>query len=1080
MADLASFLRKCASRLKTKKRDRLRVNILGGVFKILLSVILVAIITGSICLMAAAVYISRYIDTDMDLSITSTELNYSTQIFAPGAEGSNEVIYTLHGEQNREWVSYENIPDYLKKAIVAIEDERFWTHRGVDWKRTLSAGVHLLSGFSSSYGGSTITQQLIKNITGDDEVTVQRKIQEILRAMELEKNMSKEEILELYLNTISLSQGCYGVQTAAKVYFGKDVSELTLAECASIAGITNLPSYYDPFVYPEHNIARQKDILWKMHELGVITDAEYEAAKNEELVFLRDNEEEEDEPQEVQSYYIDLVIDTVIRDLQNQLGYSKEVATRLLYSGGLQIYTTMDSRVQSVMERVYADSSNFQRLAGITQPQSAMIVYSTDGDILGVVGGRGTKQGARVLNRAKSLRSAGSAIKPLSAYSPALENDLITPFTVVDDFPDLYTNEAGTLIEKPEEYRGKLKAYPKNYYSGFRGLVTVRRAVELSINTVAVKMVEELGIPKSYSFLESRFGISTLVNTSEKGDMNYGSLALGGFYRGISLLELTSGYTTFTNDGVHNHPRCYTIITDADGNVLIDNVHRSSKVLSEKANYYMTYMLESAVTRGTSTAAKISGIATAGKTGTTNADKDRWFIGYTPYYVGGVWYGYDYPKEIKGADGNPALKAWKLVMDELHEGLPQAEFVVPDMLVSASYCMDSGGKPTELCKLDVRGSSRSATGVYYQGDKPSETCKIHVECVICEESGKLATPYCQHTKRVAVLDLDRESLAGKLKVSDEAAVAIKVPVPDAYKGLLPWAKEADRKLQRELKAKTYVNGYKNCSEFCPLHAKEPEPESESEPETIVIPPREPETTTKKPESETTTKKPESETTTKKPESETSTKKPETEPGTGLTEPESETELNLALIADYEGDWHGVAQFYNCSGAYEDNDFVLAEVIMRLSFDEKGNLTPYLRMDLKGFEDRAGFGSSGESGNFPNLRGELDPSTDSVALTGTFFSGTLDNPTYAVVNANGSLTITTTVTASDGSFDLYMVLRRPDEAWSDEDDPRLTDSGVEYYMGMGLAEIAGEFGLDPSLIPAFSSVGEGAEEGAPTD
>ncbi len=894
MADLASFLRKCASRLKTKKRDRLRVNLIGGFFKILLSVFLIAIITGSICLMAAAVYISRYIDTDMDLNIASADLNYSTQIFAPGAEGKVEVIYTLHGAQNREWVSYDEIPDYLKKAIVAIEDERFWTHRGVDWKRTLSAGVHLLSGFSSSYGGSTITQQLIKNITGNDEVTVQRKIQEILRAMELEKHMSKEEILELYLNTINLSQGCYGVQTAAKVYFGKDVSELTLAQCASIAGITNLPSYYDPFVYPEHNIARQKDILWKMHELGVITDAEYEAAKNEELIFLRDNEEEEEAPEAVQSYFIDLVIDSVIRDLQNQLGYSKEVATRLLYSGGLQIYTTMDAKVQSTLEKVYTDSSNFQRLQGITQPQSAMIVYSTDGDILGVVGGRGTKQGARVLNRAKSLRSAGSAIKPLSAYSPALENDIITPFSVIDDFPDLYTDAGGTLIEKPEEFKGKLKAYPKNYYTGFRGLVTARRAVELSINTVAVKMVEALGIPKSYGYLESRFGITSLVNTSEKGDMNYGSLALGGFYRGISLLELTSGYTTFTNEGVHNLPRCYTLITDADGNVLIDNVHRSTKVLSEKANYYMTYMLESAIERGTATAAKIKGIATAGKTGTTNSDKDRWFIGYTPYYVGGVWYGYDYPKEIKGADGNPALKAWKLVMDELHKDLPPAEFPVPDRLISAGYCLDSGERPTDLCKLDVRGSSRAATGYYYEGDKPTRKCTVHVECMICEESGKLATPYCTKTKRVAVLNIERKSLAGKLKVSDEAAVAVKVPVPDAYKGHLPWAVEANKKVQKEIKAKTYVNGYKDCTEFCPLHPKEPEPEPEPATDPVVTPPGKPESeTTTKPESETTTKKPESETTTKKPESETTTKKPEsqseTEPAAPPRKPDAETE-----------------------------------------------------------------------------------------------------------------------------------------------------------------------------------------------
>ena len=301
MADFKSFLRKCVSRAKPKKRDRLKNNIFGTIFKAILAVVLVMVITGSICLMAAGIYINKYIDTDMDMTITSTELNYSTQIFATDSEGNNQILYTLHGEQNREWVDYEDIPDYLKKAITAIEDERFWTHKGVDWKRTMGAGIKLLTGFSSSYGGSTITQQLIKNMTGDDDVTVQRKIQEILRALELEENMSKEDILELYLNTINLSQGCYGVQTAAHVYFGKDVKDLTLAECASIAGITNLPSYYDPFVYPEHNLDRQKDILWKMHELGLITDGEYENAKNEELAFYRDTETEEDETEEVPS-----------------------------------------------------------------------------------------------------------------------------------------------------------------------------------------------------------------------------------------------------------------------------------------------------------------------------------------------------------------------------------------------------------------------------------------------------------------------------------------------------------------------------------------------------------------------------------------------------------------------------------------------------------------------------------------------------------------------------------------------------------------------------------------------------------
>jgi len=809
--------------MSSPKSHRLKTNVLGVILKSILSVFLIIIITGSICLMAAAVYITRYIDTDMDMTITSTELNYSTQLYASNSQGGQAVIYTLHGEQNREWVDYEDIPDYLKKAITAIEDERFWTHKGVDWKRTLGAGINLIFGFSSNYGGSTITQQLIKNITEDNEVTVQRKIQEILRAVKLEESMSKEDILELYLNTISLSQGCYGVKTAARVYFGKDVKDLTLAECASLAGITNRPAYYDPFVFPEHNLDRQKDILWKMYELGLITEEEYEDAKADELVFYRDNEEEESEDTSIPSYFVDLVTGTVISDLQTQLGYSKEVATRLLYSGGLQIYTTMDTKVQEVMESVYQNSDNFQRLSGITQPQSAMIVYSIDGDILGVVGGRGTKQGARVLNRAKSLRSVGSSIKPLSSYSPALEEGYITPFTVLDDYPSLYTDENGILVEKPETFEGTLKAYPKNYYKGFKGKMTARRAVELSTNTTAVALVHDLGLTKSFTYLESKFGISSLVNQTKDGDLNYGSLALGGFYNGVSLLELTSAYTTFTNDGVHNEPRCYTLITDGEGNVILDNTRRSTSVLSEKANYYMTYMLKSAVERGTSTAAKIDGIDVAGKTGTTNSDCDRLFIGYTPYYVGGVWYGYDYPKEIKGVDGNPALKLWKLVMDQLHEGKEDVSFETPDHLVSRSYCLDCGGIPTDLCGLDAR-DSRVATGLFYPGDEPTFTCTCHKKIVLCKDTGLLATPYCTDTIVISAVEMNREQLLTGTVADDNEYQALKVTLPLTYEGITDWAEMSN------VNGKTSYTVYGNekHTTFCTTHVTKPITDEENQ------------------------------------------------------------------------------------------------------------------------------------------------------------------------------------------------------------------------------------------------------------
>lgn len=805
MLEKLGFARK--NRAPKQPRGRLFHHAGAGwlALKIVISIFLVGITTGSICVTAFAIYVNRYIDPTMDLSFASAQLNYTTVIYYTDANGVDHELQRLHGEQNREWVSYGQIPDNLKKAIVAIEDERFWYHKGVDWKRTLGAFVNLIFGMDSSYGGSTITQQLIKNITQDDDVTVQRKTQEILRALNLEQNMSKDQILELYLNTINLSQGCYGVQTAARLYFGKDVSELDLAECASLAGITNRPSYYDPFNYPENNIKRQKDILWKMRDLGMITETEYNQAKNETLTFSHDADTSSDSDDgEEQSYFVDMVISDVINDLSDQFGYSTQVASRMLYSGGLKIYTTIDPAVQAALESVYTDSDNFPKLAGTTQPQSAMTVMSPTGEILGVVGGRGQKQGKRVLNRALSLRQPGSSIKPLTAYIPALEYGLITPYSVLDDSPVFYVSPSGVLIEDPSKYKGEKKLWPSNYYSGYRGLMTMMKAVEISNNPVPVRLIKALGLERSLNYAADRLGLSTLV-ASSSGDLNYASLALGGLHKGVSTVELSAAYAALANNGTYTKPRSYTKILTNDNEMLIDNITRTSTAMSAKTAYYMTAMLQNAATVGTGAKARIEGIATAGKTGTTTADKDRWFVGYTPYYVGTVWFGYDTPKEIKGVSGNPALNLWKLVMDRIHQGKAEASFPTPEGLVKARYCLDSGGIPTDLCKADPRGD-RTAVGTFFPEDVPSAECTVHVPVYYDGATGMLATPYCpaDAVKSESLLNFSREF---SVTTNDTPYLAQKYNLPADYVALM--------------NGQTFVWGGNGHTVFCTTHAGPP-------------------------------------------------------------------------------------------------------------------------------------------------------------------------------------------------------------------------------------------------------------------
>ena len=628
------------------------------VFKVFGTVLLILAITGMLFACVFAYYVKTCLTPNLDLSLDDYKLNQSSTIYYQDAAGEWRELSTLSGRQKRIWVDYSDIPWYMEKAVVAIEDKRFYDHKGVDWYRTSGAFIKMFATMQNSYGGSTITQQLIKNLTGQDQVTVQRKLTEIFGALELEKRYDKQEIIEWYLNAVYFGEGCYGVQTAAQTYFGKDVKDLSLAECASIVGITNMPTYYDPFYNEENNKKRQETILREMYEQGYIDYAMYKDAVAEELVFIHSAEEEV--TQRIYSYYEEVVIDDVIKDLMERKGISKETAQTLVYNGGYKIYCCLDVSVQTAIDTIYTDLTAIPRTGGDQQLQSAIVVMNPyDGRILGLSGGVGMKDRNFPLNRATgTYRSPGSSIKPLASYGPAVDTGLITPTTLVND-------QAGLHLSGTDWY-------PANDSNVYYGVVTIYQALQYSLNTVAAQIVDKLGPQTSYNYLTTKLGFTSLV----PADANYAPMALGQLTNGVTVREMAQAYCAFVNDGIFTYGRTYSLVTDFDGNTVIDNSPSTISAFKPNTAYTMTYMMQNAVENGTGKEARLYSVPVAGKTGTSGDYKDRWFCGVTPYYVAAVWTGFDTPQTIN-VSGNPAAQLWRKVMQPLHDGLEYKAFTYP-------------------------------------------------------------------------------------------------------------------------------------------------------------------------------------------------------------------------------------------------------------------------------------------------------------------------------------------------------------------------------------------------------------------
>ncbi len=635
---------------------------IGAVLKVIGTILLIFLVAGMMFTCVFAYYVKTCLVPSFDLSLEDMKLNESSTLWYQDASGEWRELATLSGKEKRVWVDYEDLPWYLEKALVAIEDKRFYEHKGVDWYRTAGAFVTMFAKMDTSYGGSTITQQLIKNLTGKDDVTIQRKLSEIFGALELEKRYDKQEIVEWYLNAVYFGQGAYGVQMAAQTYFGKDAKDLTLAESAAIVGITNLPTYYDPFYNEQNNKDRQETILREMYEQGYIDYQQYKDAVAEELVFTRTPGEEYS--QTIYSYYTEVVIDDVVKDLMQLKGISEDTAKTLLYNGGYNVYTCLDINVQNNIDAIYTDLEAIPNTWGSDQQlQSSIVVMDPyDGRILGLSGGVGEKTINFGLNRATGTkRPPGSSIKPLASYGPAIDLGLITPETTVMDSPSVTLNGTDWMTA--------------NDGGGYMGLVTIYTALQYSINTVAAQIVDILpqGPQTSYDYLVNHLGFTSLV---PEHDIAYAPMAIGQFYNGCTVREMAQAYCSLVNDGIFTYSRTYTMLTDSEGNIVIDNTPRTIQAFEPNTAYTLTYMLQNAVENGTGSEAALWSVPVAGKTGTSGQYMDRWFVGCTPYYVAAVWTGYDEQERIN-VSGNPAAQLWKKVMSPLHDGLAWKSFTYP-------------------------------------------------------------------------------------------------------------------------------------------------------------------------------------------------------------------------------------------------------------------------------------------------------------------------------------------------------------------------------------------------------------------
>lgn len=694
-----------------KKRGKQRF------LKMFLTVMLVGIITVSIIAGTFLVYAFTMVDGTMDVNLDDLELNFTTAIYVEDKSSGEWIEYQrLHGEFNRIWMPYDavaakdennteytGIPQQLVNAFVAVEDKRFYTHYGVDWKRTFGSLVNVfIPIYSSRQGGSTITQQLVKNLTGDNDTSAMRKVREIMRARYLESKYYKDTIIECYLNTIPMGHGIYGVEVAANYYFGKSVDELTLLECASLASITKAPSYYAPDDEPQNNKDRRETVLALMLQEGYITQEEHDNALKEEFNLVASKEELNET--EVNNYFVDALIVEVTNDLAKKYGWDDAHAAENFYSGGYKIYATLDPEIQNTVDEVFSDAEKYG-LKGKdgSQLQGAFTVMDYKGRVLGLAGGIGEKTtnlGLSGFNRATdAIRQPGSTMKPIAAYAPAIEDGIIHYSSIINDTA---TNYNGWT--------------PKNWYGSYWGGVTTQYALERSINTIPVYLVNKLGPQKCYDFLTQTLGITTL----NENDIDLSPLGMGGTNGGITTKESAAAYAIFGNGGRYYRPTLYYAVYDQHNDIILSNEEVEPVVaISEDTATVMNKLLQNVVYgsngTGKGAAGYIKNMKIYAKTGTSNNSNDLWFVGGSPYYVASCWCGYDTQQTI--SDSAIAMKMWGAVMSKIHTGLEAKSFDESSYAQDRFYCTETGLLATDGCPSKAIG--------WYKKNAVPDICKTH-------------------------------------------------------------------------------------------------------------------------------------------------------------------------------------------------------------------------------------------------------------------------------------------------------------------------------------------------------------------
>lgn len=736
-------------------------KVLAVIGTTLLSMFMIVIITGCIVVTALTVYVMQFAESSFDIDLRDVELSYSSYIYAYNDAGEEVEIKTLSSDQNRIWVDIDTIPQFVLDAFVAEEDQRFFDHDGVDWFRTFSVTAKAL--FSSgTEGGSTITQQLVRDVTGDNEVNVGRKLREIFRAMSLEKKYTKMDILESYLNRIGFGSTCYGIGSAAQYYFDKDVSELTIAEGAILAGVVRSPSNFNPYASLTKCRTRQLDCLEKMYAQGLITTSEYDNSVAEQVKFRRpvygddfgyvderyndyygiiddsSDDDNSDDPyyqdsewediatgaykwngdyEVTQNWYVDAGINQVVADLAEEKGITTTSARELLYKGGYSVYLNMDIEMQEKLDAAMKDPNTvlwkYDNLATSSNLlQGSFILMDYQGDVLAVSGGIGEKPGDNCFNRAtQSVRSIGSTIKPISVYSLAVEKNLITYSTMIQDISGKVTDENADWEKYPDALLSDDEVcirWPQNYEKNDNGSLKYRPAwyaVMKSMNTISARVLNMIGLQGAFDQLSTRLGIKSIT---PQNSMTYSSLATGS--AGMTLVELCAAYQIFGNGGVYYEPYFYSKVVDSAGKTVLEQNHTGIQAISRDSAWITNRMMYTVThdSAGSGPNSLIDGIEVVGKTGTANDESNLHFMGLTPSYVGAFRFGYDDNRAIGKSDGwNATSKAWHNLMVAITDTSKSESFTPDASVVELPYCTETGLLATSRCPETEIGYYRS-------------------------------------------------------------------------------------------------------------------------------------------------------------------------------------------------------------------------------------------------------------------------------------------------------------------------------------------------------------------------------------